>query len=123
MIAPRRKQKETEVIGNTLILHGHKIPKIDKKIKQIIIGHEHPAVSLDDGIKKEIFKCFLKGSYKNRELIVLPSFNLINEGSDVLNEDFLSPFLKNADIETFKVFIASPEKTYDFGNLERNPQD
>ena len=43
--------KEHEIIGDKLIIHGDKIPPANvlKKIKTIIIGHEHPAVSLKQG--------------------------------------------------------------------------
>ena len=95
-----------------LICHGHEIPKIPDKIKTIVIAHEHPAVGLTEGVKTEIFKCFLKGKYKKKTLIVMPSFNLVLEGSDIMKEQLLSPFL--SDVSNFQVFVAS-DKIYDFG--------
>ena len=79
--------------NDILIMHGHKEIKIPKNIKTIVIAHEHPAVSLKDGPRQETYKCFLKGKYKRKELIVLPSLNLVTEGTDMLKQDFLSPFL------------------------------
>lgn len=65
----RRKNleiKEFYITGNMCILHGHKIlldkEIYDKKIKTVIIGHEHPAVSLREGAKAEKYKCFLLGN-------------------------------------------------------------
>ena len=65
--------------GETLVLHGDSLlfRKELKKAKRIVIGHEHPAVSLKEGPRGEQFKCFLKGKYKGRNLIVQPSFNSI----------------------------------------------
>jgi uncharacterized protein len=105
------------LLGNSiLITHGDKIPKIPKGIKTIIIGHEHPALSLRDGARVETVKCFLKGTYKKMDLIVLPSFNLVHEGTDVLKEDLFSPFL-DQDISRFEVFVVA-DKVYDFGKIK-----
>jgi len=83
------------------ILHGDKI--LDNLNKIIIIGHEHPAISLKKGIRSEKYSCFLKGKYKNKILIVMPSFNLMTYGTDILKEKLLSPFLDN--LNNFEVFI------------------
>ena len=99
-------------INNILIAHGDYIPK--KLEKFIIIGHEHPAVTLRDSAKYEKFKCFLKGKFKNSVLIVQPSFNNITEGKDVLKEKTLSPFLK--DIENFECFIVN-DNTHEILNF------
>ncbi|RJQ15837.1 metallophosphoesterase [Candidatus Woesearchaeota archaeon] len=99
------------------ITHGHKIPK-DKefqKAKTIIIGHEHPAISLNDGVRTEKFKCFLVGKFHRKNLIVMPSMNLVTEGTDILKEKLLSPFLKNVD--NFQVFIVG-DKVYKFGKVK-----
>ena len=89
----RYKTKYFVSIGDIMVLHGDFIPEevIDKKI--IIIGHEHPCVLLKEGAKAEKFKCFMKGKWKNKVLVVMPSFNPLNEGTDILNREFLSPFL------------------------------
>ena len=70
----------TEIVfGDILITHGDKINKHseDKNIKTIIIGHEHPAVSIGTDIRTEKFKCYLKGHYKKKTLIVMPSSNML----------------------------------------------
>ncbi|MBI2140689.1 metallophosphoesterase [Candidatus Woesearchaeota archaeon] len=99
-IAEKRDVKivSHEAIGGLLFVHGDKIPgkELLKGIKTIIIGHEHPAVSLSDGIRAELFKCFLKGRWKGRSLIVLPSCSLAAEGTDITKEELQSPFLKGS---------------------------
>jgi len=106
------------LIDDILIMHGDKLPEdyVLKDVNKIIIAHEHPCISLKEESKVEKYKCFLKGSYKNKELIVQPSFNLVTEGTDVLREELLSPFLAQK-LENFEVWIAS-DKTYYFGKIK-----
>ena len=100
-----------------LVIHGDKIPdkKILEQVDTIIIGHEHPAISLREGARVEQFKCFLKGKFKGKNLIVLPSFNTMIEGTDLLRDKVLSPFLKQ-NLDDFEVY-AVEDKIYDFGKL------
>lgn len=104
------------------ICHGDNIPdNLDfHSSKTIIIGHEHPAVRLRDGGRTETYKCFLKGKYLKKSLIVMPSVNPLSEGSDVLTEKLLSPFLTRSKIMNFHAYIIGDE-IYDFGKL-RNIQ-
>jgi putative SbcD/Mre11-related phosphoesterase len=103
--------------NKTLVLHGDKIPDKEslKDVSTIIIGHEHPAVSIKEGPRIEQFKCFLKGKYKGKDLIVQPSFNSIVEGTDLLRDKILSPFLKQ-NLDSFDAFIVE-DKVYEFGKL------
>jgi len=107
------------LLGKTLIIHGDKLaPKESlRKIDTIIIGHEHPAISIQSGSRIEKFKCFLKGKYERKNLIVMPSCNLFIEGTDVLREKLLSPFLKNLKIRDFEAYIIE-DKLYDFGKIK-----
>ncbi len=124
IIGPIAKKKNIKIVEHyltkkgILITHGHKIPKkeILKKTKTIIIAHEHPAISLREDIRTEKFKCFLKGRWKRKSLIVMPSFCLATEGTDVLSEKLLSQFL-GQDISNFEVFVVA-DKVYDFGKLK-----
>jgi len=104
--------------GKALIIHGDRIP--EKKFLQqagtVIIGHEHPAISIKEGPRVETYKCFLKGRYKGRNLIVQPSFNTIIEGTNILRDKVLSPFLKQK-LANFEVY-AVEDKVYDFGKLK-----
>lgn len=102
-------------IDNILITHGDKIKEI-RKTKTIIIGHEHPAISFKEKSKVEKYKCFLKGGWKKKKLIVMPSFNPLLEGTDVVKEKLLSPFL--TDISSFEVFVVSKGEVFKFGKLK-----
>ena len=103
--------------GKILILHGDKIPgkQLLKEASVVIIGHEHPAVSLKEGPRVEQYKCFLKGKHKGKNLIVQPSFNSIAEGTDILKDKILSPFLKQ-NLNNFSVYIVE-DKVYKFGKV------
>lgn len=82
--------------------HGHKIPEeIERRdVDTVIIGHEHPAITLRDevgGIQK--FPCFLYGYSKELEknLVVMPALSRLSAGSSVNTiprSDLLSPILR-----------------------------
>lgn len=110
--------KEYHLIDDIYFCHGDVIPTGSefKKCKTIVIGHEHPAINLRSGARIETFKCFLKGKFKQKNLIVMPSFNLVVEGTDILKEELLSPFLHQR-LDNFNVYIVS-DKIYDFGKLK-----
>ncbi len=137
MLGPIAKKRNLEVVkeyqlGDILFIHGDYEPELNKtqsksktslgpderssarEIKTIIMGHEHPAITLREKAKTEKFKCFLKGKYKGRELLVLPSLNLLVEGTDVLQGHFLSPLLKG---QNFEVFIVEDKEAYYFGKI------
>ncbi|MBI4447376.1 metallophosphoesterase [Candidatus Woesearchaeota archaeon] len=110
--------KDYFVAGEFFICHGDKILKNKEfdKAKNVIIGHEHPAVSFREGGRSETYKCFLKGKFKNKNLIVLPSMNFVTEGTNILREQPLSPFLKN--IDDFEVYAISEDEILDFGKIK-----
>ena len=120
-IAERKgiETKDFLIMKDICITHGHKIftECLDKKIKTIIIGHEHPSISLEEGAKKEKYKCFLLGKYNKKNLIAMPSFFTIFEGSDVLREKLLSPYLNERTIKNFRVFAVG-DRAYRFGKLK-----
>lgn len=122
ILGPIAKKRNVKVVEHhadkdILFLHGDRLPSREqlKNASTIIIGHEHPAISIKDGARAELFKCFLIGRWKGKNLIVVPSFNLVAEGTDILKEKKLSPFLKG-DIGSFKA-VAVADKLYDFGPL------
>ena len=73
-------------------------------------GHEHPAIGIQENARTERFKCFLVGTFKRKKLIVLPSFNLVVEGTDVLKQKKISPFLQG-NIKNFDCYIIA-DKVY-----------
>jgi len=120
ILGPIAKKRNLEIVDyykikDIMILHGHKV--LPNLSKVLIIGHDHIAISLRDGIKTEKYKCFLKGKYFDKELIVMPSFNFVSEGTDILKGDLLSPFLKQ-DLGKFRIFIVFSDKVYDFGYVK-----
>lgn len=124
ILGPIAKKKNLEIVDefvtkDILIIHGNKEIKEEKlrKIKTIIIGHEHPAISIREGLRAEKYKCFLFGKYKRKNLIVMPSFNPILEGTDVARERLLSPYIKNID-EFAVVAIGDDGTAFDFGKVK-----
>ncbi|MDD5148150.1 MAG: metallophosphoesterase [Candidatus ainarchaeum sp.] len=104
------------------ITHGGEIPKTEKfkKAKIAVIGHEHPAITLREASKSETYKCFLKGKFMEKELIVLPSISGIAYGTDILKQEILSPFLQQ-NLSEFEVW-AIEDKPYYFGKIKNLQQ-
>jgi uncharacterized protein len=100
------------IIDDITITHGDKLKKIPTKT--VIISHEHPAIRIQDKIRNETYKCFLIGKYKKHKLVVLPSFNIVSQGHNVLNEKPIGPYIKN--FKDFEVHIIG-DKVYNFGKL------
>lgn len=121
-------------VRNILIVHGNELVKTGKEVKTIIIGHEHPAVTIREGSKWEKYKCFLKGDWKenlkdnlgdkfksigkSKELIVVPSFNPLLEGTDILKEKLLSPFLSKSNLENFTIYVVGEKEVFLFGKVK-----
>jgi DNA ligase-associated metallophosphoesterase len=72
--------------GNYILLHGNDGPP-EPPGSFIIMGHEHPAISLGDGIKGAKFPCFLLSD----EVLILPAFSLYAAGSPAAQGSFMSP--------------------------------
>ncbi|MFW5945553.1 MAG: metallophosphoesterase [Candidatus Natronoplasma sp.] len=94
--------KESFVFDDVNFIHGHdKMESMNGlDIEYVIIGHEHPALSLTDEVgAREKLRCFLFGEMRNgKKLIVLPAFSRLAEGSQmnqVREEQLLSPILKD----------------------------
>jgi len=109
--------KKSNGKNKILVIHGDKIPdkSLLEGVSTIIIGHEHPAVSIKEGPRAELFKAFLIGKWKRYNVIAQPSFNLVVEGTDILKEEVLSPFLKN-NLGDFEAIVVA-DKLYGFGKV------
>ena len=107
-----------------VFIHGDKeISEIfDKKIKTIIMGHLHPCLILESGVKKEAYKCFLEGVHRNKKVIVLPSFLDFAEGTPVNNygEDYVESFsiIPKSAILDFEIRAIGKNKIYNFGKIK-----
>ena len=103
-------------------LHGDRDFKeiYNKKIKYWVVGHGHPAIVLEDkgGVKREKYKCFLIGKYRGKEIIVIPSFFPLIEGSDP--RDFNLGLVWNFDLDKFRVKIIDDNlNVWEFGELSK----
>ncbi len=101
-------------------MHGHKLGfkkvRFDfnyKKIKLFIVGHFHPAITLQKDGKKEKYKCFLLGKLKyfGGKIIIL--FFPLVEGCEILQKEKLE---ENYNLKNFEVFVIG-DRVYDFGKV------
>ncbi|KDE58132.1 metallophosphoesterase [Halostagnicola sp. A56] len=82
--------------GETVVCHGHDAP--ESTAKRYIIGHDHPALSVD-GRK---LPCFLygPGAYDGADVLVCPAFTRLARGAtvnDMRGWDFQSPLIRDSD--------------------------
>ncbi len=109
--------KDYHVEVDILFYHGHR--ELDllgaEDYETVVIGHEHPALTLRDeiGVKEKV-DCFLYGETDNgKRLVVLPAFSKISGGStvnEVPTHKLLSPVLRNqVDIDGMKAVAVSKE--------------
>lgn len=107
-------------VENYIVMHGDKIPENFTEIKEntVIIGHEHPSIGIRSRERIEKVKCFLKGKVNDKKFIIMPSFNFITEGSDVLQEKTISPFLKGVYLDDFEVFAVEKFEVLPFGKIK-----
>ena len=114
IIGPIARKRTVELVqyfvaGTCLFIHGNVIPDDFEKImndnhtKTIIIGNEHPAITIGTRLRREKYKCFLKGTYHGKTLIVMPSFNALAEGTDMSRGTVLSPFIRK--LGTCEVYV------------------
>ncbi len=123
ILAPLAEKFDIEVkdhmlIGGIYVTHGDELHTGEDMYNAdtIVIGHDHPCVTVRDNHKSERFKAFLVGEFDGKNLIVSPSFNPV-EGSDVTKEKLLSPYLSgNKRLKDFSVYITA-DKIYPFGRL------
>src|SRR3989338_3534376 len=101
-----------------LLLHGDILPMKGwlEGIETLIIGHEHPAISLRQGSRVESYKCFLKGRWRGKTLIVQPSFTQVTDGVDILREKPVGPMLPS-DKGEFEVYVVA-DSVYAFGKVK-----
>ncbi len=118
------KLEESFLKDDVLFVHGHEKLEVEEDYGTIVIGHEHPALALKDDIGHvEKVSCLLHGENREGiEIIVLPAFSHISNGSEVntIDEsDLMSPILKNhMELGTMNAVAVSREGgVYDFGRL------
>ncbi len=102
------------ILDNVMYFHGHKeLLTIPEGVDLIVMGHEHPAISLRDDLGGgHKFKVFLKGQYMGVEILVLPAISPLAPGTDLLkvgSTGLLSPLLRRVDLDGFIVYIVDEE--------------
>lgn len=100
--------------GEYFFAHGDKFfdELFEKEVTRIFLGHIHPAIILHEGAKTEKYKCFLVGNYKNKTIIILPSFLPLIEGTDSFNKE--EKIFGKIKVDNFKVY-AVEEKVFELG--------
>jgi uncharacterized protein len=106
--------------GGVLFCHGDVIPSRadDPDVKTIVIGHDHP--TLDVEMKKEPCYLYGKKAWRGKDVIVLPAFNPLCAGTSINrldSRDFLSPFIREGDIEGYRPIIVVEGEALEFPPL------
>lgn len=99
-----------------LITHGHELP--DESAETVIMGHYHPAVTIE-GRK---YPCFLKGPGPNSTgtAVILPSFSLLTQGTTVNSSTYTSidsPIVTNLGEFSPIVYTPDTDETFHFPPL------
>jgi hypothetical protein len=105
--------------GDILFMHGDKKVKIREGIKRIFLGHMHPAISIKKNVKEERYKCFLVGKWKNKEIIILPSFFPLFEGADIFEDkgEFLAYDFRLNEFDVY-IVVGKDLEVLHFGKLK-----
>ena len=92
----RAEALQTEfTAGQNVFLHGDR--PATQPAARYIIGHEHPAISLGDGVAtSRKFPCFLI----SEQVITLPSFSSWSAHTPLNAYEFMSPLARNAKFKT-----------------------
>ena len=103
-------------------LHGDKILNDCLDADFLILGHLHPAITINDKYKYEKYKCFLKGEIDGKKIIILPSFNDIKYGYNLnfIDKNENNLFISNKQLKEFEVIIYNnnEKRDYNFGKLK-----
>ncbi len=109
-----------------LFTHGHQDIEDIGEYTTVVIGHEHPALSLKDeiGVVEKVDSIIYGKGEDEVNIIVLPAFSSISNGTRI-NEtpqsELLSPVLRNhADIKNMKAVAVSREAgIFEFPELSK----
>lgn len=104
-----RVEKSLEYRGYKIV-HGHE--EIDMG-GFIIMGHEHPVVDLSNGFRSSRYICFLEFE----DVLVLPAFNNVSPGNDVLSSKFSSDILNSRNRWNAIVYVSDGLEVFRLGRL------
>jgi len=115
--------KKFYINKNIIFTHGnesfHEIN--DPKIKYVVMSHLHPTITLNDeqNVKREKYKCFLVGKFKDKEFIVVPSFLSLIEGSNIDEYEKTFSIVPYSELENFRVYVVGEDWIVrDFGRFK-----
>jgi len=122
-----KKMKNYYFNKGLMFLHGHLSYSqiFEERVKTIIMGHLHPSITLSDkqNIKREKYKCFIVGKYEKKEVIILPSFLGVIEGTSINDLEYQREnfsIIPYKNIKKFNVFVVNKEKeVLEFGKVEK----
>jgi len=123
-----KKMKNYYINKELCFLHGHlSFPKIlEDKVKMLIMGHLHPSIMLSDkqNIKREKYKCFLKGKFKGKDVLILPSFFGAIEGTQINNPNYYPEegfsMIPVKEIQKFEVYVLNEAgEILEFGKVKK----
>ncbi|MGQ9478872.1 MAG: metallophosphoesterase [Thermoproteota archaeon] len=111
-------------LGRYFLIHGDKEHELPEDGCVLLMGHEHPVVSIRDSMGvKHRFKSFLYGELEGVKIIVLPSMNPLTLGTamnEVDTDDLLSPLLRRVGVKAFTpILLARGESLKKFPKLEK----
>lgn len=107
-------------LGAWLFAHGHeKVPREARAgARGVVVGHEHPAVTLTDelGVGVRVPAFLRHRGARGKETLVLPAASPWAAGYDVLARGpFLGPLLGRAARDRFRVHAVAEGDVLDFG--------
>ncbi len=104
-------------INGYVFFHGDSVPKIGKRPKMLVMGHEHPSISITNAAgRKESVKCFLNGKYKGIKILVMPAASYFAGNSSVIHAGrMMSPIFDSIDVESMHAIALGYGETIDFG--------
>lgn len=104
-----------------LFIHGDKASLDIFSQKNVILGHEHPAMVVKDSVNvKAKVPCFLYGKINRSNVLVLPAFSPIFPGSDIISlpqSALLSPILRKHGIDSMKVYACLESEILEFPEI------
>jgi len=118
-----KKFKKFYINKNMLFTHGNEsFAEINSpKIEYIILSHLHPTITLSDkqNIKREKYKCFLVGKFKEKKVIIVPSFFSFIEGGNIDEYEKTFSLVPYSELENFEVYVVGNDWVVrDFGKFK-----
>ncbi|MGB8169812.1 MAG: metallophosphoesterase [Chthoniobacteraceae bacterium] len=100
-------------LGHDLLLHGDLGDEatataacrvVSANGGRVILGHEHPAITLSDGVATSVrCPCFLVGD----DVLALPAFSPWSAGTNIRHGVFLSPYIRRANLTQNVAIVAN----------------